>query len=89
MHKPTPRELAQAHAIARLRGTVADALRWPALARCLEITAEAMRSPRHGALSPPAAGPPQQTATRPTEAPTTTQPRRDYKRLCAADNDEA
>ena len=89
MLKPTPRELAQAHAAARLHGTVADAMRCPVLARCLEITAEALRSPRHGALSPPAAGPPQHGHPHLTEAPTTTPPRRDYKRLCAADNEEA
>lgn len=88
MHKPTLPQLAQAHAAARLRGTLADALRSPALTRCLEITAQALARPRAGQLRPPPAAPP--TATYPsTPTPRPIPPRCDFKRASAADKDES
>ncbi|MFY3158743.1 hypothetical protein ACOTFR_04935 [Achromobacter xylosoxidans] len=88
MHKPTLPQLAQAHAAARLRGTLADALRSATLARCLEITAQAMTQPRAGQLRPPPAAPP--VAIRPpSPAPRPIPPRCDFKRASAADQDES
>ncbi|MCH1988935.1 hypothetical protein [Achromobacter xylosoxidans] len=86
MHKPTLPQLAQAHAAARLRGTLADALRSPALARCLEITAQAMTQPRAGQLRPPPAAPPSVSPLQATDHQK--QLCRDFKRASAADKDE-
>ncbi|EGP47800.1 MULTISPECIES: hypothetical protein [Achromobacter] len=87
MHKPTLPQLAQAHAAARLRGTLADALRSPALARCLEITALALSQPRADRYRPPPAAPPAQSQflAHPDHF---TPPRRDIKRASAGDKDE-
>lgn len=46
MQKPTLRQLTEAHAAADLCGTLADAMRTPVLARCLEIIALALARPR-------------------------------------------
>lgn len=86
MFKPTLPQLAQAHAAARLHGTLADALRSPALARCLEITAQAMAQPRAGQLRPPPAAPP--TAAHFQANDHQKQLCRDFKRASAADKDE-
>ncbi|CAO3871904.1 hypothetical protein [Achromobacter mucicolens] len=87
MQKPTPALLSQAHAAARLRGTLADAMRSPVLARCLEITALALSQPRADRYRPPPAAPPAiaaRTAHNDQFAP----PRRDYKRASAADTED-
>lgn len=86
MFKPTLPQLAQAHAAARLRGTLADALRSPALARCLEITAQAMAHPRVGQLRPPPAAPPTSAHFQANDHQK--QLCRDFKRASAADKDE-
>lgn len=86
MNKPTHNDLARAHAAARLRGTLADAMCCPAVARCLEITAVALAVPRAHAVRPPPGAPPK-AYEHPAE-PKQTHPRRDFKRACAADNDE-
>lgn len=85
MQKPTPEQLAQAHAESGLRGTLTDAMRSPVLARCLEITALAMAHPRADRYRPPPAAPPRRLAA--DRTPYTTLPR-DYKRASAADTDE-
>lgn len=87
MQKPTPALLAQAHCAAGLRGTLADAMRSPALARCLEITALVLAQPRADRYGPPPAAPP--LHAQPSAQPyLTTPPRRDYKRASAADTEE-
>lgn len=78
-------QLAQAHSAARLRGTLADALRSPILARCLEITAEALARPRVDHYRPPAAAPPVPAVSQPELL---NRPRRDFKRASAADIEE-
>lgn len=85
MLKPTPGQLAQAHAEAALRGTLDEAMRSPLLARCLEITALALAHPRVGELRPPPAAPPRLLPA--ARTPYTTLPR-DHKRASAADIDE-
>jgi hypothetical protein len=85
MVKPSPAMLTQAHAAADLRGTLAEAMRSPVLARCLEITALALAHPRAGEFRPPPAAPPLRLPAAST--PYTTLPR-DYKRASAADIDE-
>ncbi|WP_312438603.1 hypothetical protein [Achromobacter sp.] len=87
MHKPTAHQLAQAHAAANLRGTLADALQSPVLARCLEITAIALTLPaasRHKPQQGSTAAPPKSQ----TERFHFTPPRHDIKRASAADKDE-
>lgn len=87
MRKPTLPQLAQAHAAARLRGTLADALRSPALARCLEITALALSQPRADRYRPPPAAPPAQSQIL-AHPDHFTPPCRDVKRASAGDKDE-
>lgn len=87
MLKPTPAQLAQAHSAARLQGTLAEAMRSPILARCLEITALAFVQPRADRYRPPPAAPPQ-AARLPAHPAQFTQPRRDIKRASAGDEDE-
>jgi len=87
MQKPTPGQLAHAHAEADLRGTLAEAMRSPVLARCLEITALALSQPRADRYRPPPAAPP--AIASPTgNTDQFTSPRRDYKRASAADTEE-
>lgn len=84
--EPTPNELAQAHVAARLRGTLAEALESPLLARCLVLTAEALTTQRGAPYRPlPAAPPHGRVAQQP---PIHTSPRRDFKRASAADSEE-
>ncbi|MFU1906022.1 hypothetical protein ACLRAJ_08385 [Bordetella avium] len=86
----TPAQLARAHAAARLRGTLADALRSPVLARCLEITAEALATNlvQRGAPHPqPAALQPAVPVLPVSPRIKLTQPRRDVKRESAGDMD--
>ncbi|APX77309.1 hypothetical protein BUW96_22385 [Achromobacter insolitus] len=79
--------LAQAHDAAHLRGTLAEAMRSPVLARCLEITALALSQPRADRYRPPPAAPPAIPApTKQSDQLKT--PRPDFKRACAADKDE-
>lgn len=87
MQKSTPAPLAQAHSAAGLRGTLADAMRSPVLARCLEITAQALSQPRADRYRPPPAAPPawSRSAAQPGHF---TPPRRDIKRASAGDEDE-
>lgn len=86
MQKPTPGQLAHAHAKADLRGTLAEAMRSPLLARCLEITAQALARPRAGQLRPPSAAPPGSPAL---QAPNQHKNQcRDFKRASAADKDD-
>lgn len=87
MQKPTLRELTEAHAAADLCGTLADAMRTPVLARCLEITALALARPRTDRYRPPPAAPPSPAEPSALPAQTTTS-RRDYKRASAADTEE-
>ncbi len=86
MLKPTPALLAQAHAAARLRGTLAEALRSPVLARCLEITALTLAQPRAARYRPPPAAPP--ALSEPPDPAQFSPPRRDFKRASAADIEE-
>ncbi|SAI47609.1 Uncharacterised protein [Bordetella ansorpii] len=89
----TPAQLARAYDVARLRGTLAEALRSPLLARCLELTAEALAAdqPRPNDYRPPPVAPPPEPArpvsTRITNTPDNP-PRRDVKRASAGDLDE-
>jgi hypothetical protein len=90
MTKVTPAQLQRAHQAAHLRGTLADAQRWPTLARCLEITAAVIAHPKAGELRPPQAAPP---TPPPSDQGQGQQDffsarRRDFKRACAADHDE-
>lgn len=87
MPRPTPALLAQAHAAARLRGTLADAMRSPVLARCLEITALALSQPRADRYRPPPAAPPADAKFH-AHPDKFTPPRRDIKRASAGDEDE-
>ncbi len=87
MPKLTPALLAKAHAAARLRGTLADALRSPVLARCLEITALALAQPRADRYRPPPAAPPP-PAQSPTRSHQLKRPRCDIKRASAGDKEE-
>lgn len=86
MQKPTPALLALAHAATDLRGTLADAMRSPALARCLEITALALSQPRADRYRPPPAAPPARSQF--AQPDHFTPPRRDIKRASAGDEDE-
>lgn len=82
-------QLARAHAAARLRGTLADSLRSPVLARCLEITAEALATNRAqcGAIHQPATlGAAEPVLPVPPRIKSTL-PRRDVKRESAGDLD--
>lgn len=87
MLKPSPAMLAQAHDAAHLRGTLAEAMRSPVLAHCLEITALALSQPRAGRNRPPPAAPPASPnfLAHPDQF---TPPRRDIKRASAGDEDE-
>ncbi|QKH37302.1 hypothetical protein FOC84_21125 [Achromobacter pestifer] len=85
MVKPSPAMLAQAHAAADLHGSLAEAMRSPVLARCLEITALALAHPRAGEVRPPPAAPPLRLSA--ARSPYTKLPR-DYKRASAADTEE-
>lgn len=87
MLKPTPSLLAQAYAAADLRGTLAEAMRSPVLARCLEITALALAHPPADRYRPPPAGPPA-VADPTAQRHQFSSPRRDYKRASAADIEE-
>lgn len=86
MLKPTMSQLAHAHGAARLRGTLADAMQSPNLARCLEITALALAQPRADRYRPPPAAPP--SASFPHATNHQKQPCRDFKRASAADKEE-
>lgn len=86
MLKPSPAMLAQAHAAAHLRGTLAEAMRSPVLARCLEITALALSQPRADRYRPPPAAPPSALLLHVTNQQE--QPIRDFKRASAADKDD-
>ena len=86
MAKPSPAMLAQAHAAAHLRGTLAEAMRTPVLARCLEITALALSQPRADRYRPPPAAPPSASSSQATKHQK--QPCRDFKRASAADKEE-
>lgn len=87
MLKPTMSQLAHAHGTARLRGTLADAMQSPTLARCLELTALALAQPRSGHYRPPPAAPPApaRSAAHPDQLKP---PSRDIKRTSAGDEDE-
>lgn len=87
MRTPTPALLAQAHAAARLSGTLAEAMRSPVLARCLVITALALSPPRADRYRAPPAAPPAHSRL-PAQPKQFTQPRRDIKRASAGDEDE-
>lgn len=80
---PATSRLAQAHAAARLRGTLADALRSPVLARCLEITAEAMAADHTQPVMSPFVRCDRSVSPRTKPTP----PRRDVKRESAGDMD--
>lgn len=87
MQKPTMSQLGHAHVAARLRGTLADAMQSPTLARCLEITALALALPRVDHYHPPPAAPP--TPARSAAHPDQFKPPcRDIKRTSAGDEDE-
>lgn len=87
MLKPTISQLAHAHGAARLRGSLADAMQSPTLARCLEITALALAQPRADRYRPPPAAPPApaRSAAHPDQFKP---PRRDIKRASAGDKDQ-
>lgn len=87
MLKPTMSQLAHAHGAARLRGTLADAMQSPMLARCLKITALVLAQPRADRYGPPPAAPPPgpKFLAQPDHF---TPPRRDIKRASAGDEDE-
>lgn len=87
MTKPTPQQIERAYVEANLRVSLADALRDPLLARCLEITAEALAHLQGDQMPPPAAAPPRPLLPAP-HSTLTNYPRRDFKRACAADRDE-
>jgi len=90
--KATAAQLAQAHTVAHLSGTLADALRSPLLARCLEITAEALATGRahpNEYRPPPAAPPPDPARSASTRTtPNHNPPRRDVKRASAGDEED-
>ncbi|WP_143277355.1 hypothetical protein [Bordetella genomosp. 9] len=89
MPKPTPQQIERAYAASNLHVPLPDALRNPLLARCLEITAEALASRAHpNEFRPPPAealvlDPPGSTRTNHNP-----QAALDFKRACAGDVDD-
>jgi len=77
-------DLQRAHAAAKLRGTLEEALQCPLLRRCLEITAHALVAVPCLDHLPEASEPASlsQRHPKPNAAP-----RPDFKRVCAADLD--
>lgn len=87
MHKPTMAELARAHDESGLRGSLADALQSPLLARCLALTAEAIAA-RAPDYRPPPAAPPRWPVRPITTHHHDNHPRRDVKRASAGDKED-
>jgi hypothetical protein len=79
---PTRDQLHRAHRASDLRGSLDEALRSPLLARCLAITAEALRA------APAARTPQQDVVGAPFTPPHPNATTRDFKRACAADTDD-
>ena len=88
MPKLTPQQIELAYTESDLRISLADALRNPLLARCLEITAEALARRAHpNEFRPPPAPSLAYDLLRPTPG-NHPPPLPDFKRACAGDKDE-
>lgn len=79
-------DLQRAHDASRLVGTLEDAMKWPALARCLEITARILKAEKGDALRPAFNGHKTKPARKICIPPTA--PRGDFKRASAGDIEE-